>query len=131
MKAKKYLGYILKLDLVKAYDRIDWTFLCLILLQIGIARGVVSWIMACVSDVHFAILINSEPTGFFQGNRGLRKGCPFWPLLFLMVMDGLSRMINDAILRGLLEGIRFTRERSITHILFVDDILIFGNNTYL
>ena len=87
--------------------------------------------MACVCDVHFAILINGEPIGFFQGNRGLRQGCPMSPLLFLMVMDGLSIMITDARQRGFLEGIRVTGERSITHIFFMDDVLVFGNDLYL
>lgn len=48
-----------------------------------------------------------------------------------MVMDGLSRMINDAKGRGLLEGIGVARDRNITHTLFLDDVIIFGNNSYV
>jgi len=76
IKENKLSAIMLKMDLIKAYDYIDWVFLCLILLHVGMGYDVVAWIMACVSSVHFVILVNGSPTGFFQGNRGLRQGCP-------------------------------------------------------
>jgi hypothetical protein len=49
-KTKKSKALILKLDLIKAYDRVDWSFLSLVLLQIGINLEATDWIMGCVSS---------------------------------------------------------------------------------
>lgn len=123
---KKLSALLLKMDLIKAYDRIDWVFLQLILFHVGLEGDTVSWIMACVSNVHFAILVNGAPTGFFHGQRGLRQGCPLSPLLFLIVIDGLSCLIGDAKSRCLIHGVRVSETRYLSHILFVDDVLLFG-----
>ena len=47
------------------------------------------------------------------------------PLLFLLVAEGLSRALLDEKRRGLFEGIKISTNLNITHLLFVDDILIF------
>ena len=59
----------------------------------------------------------------------LRKGFPCSLLLFLLVEQVLSRAILDAKTRGLFEGIKITTNLNITHLLFVDDILIFCNGS--
>lgn len=48
-----------------------------------------------------------------------------------MAMDGFSRLILEAKGKGLIRDVRVAGETSLTHICFVDDILIFGNDTYL
>lgn len=62
--------------LVKEYDRVDWNFLRFILIHIGLSIKVTSWIMACISLVNFAILVNGSPTSSFNNNRGLKKRIP-------------------------------------------------------
>ena len=62
---------------------------------------------------------------FFLSERGLRKGFPLSPLLFLLVVEGLSRAILDAKRRGQFEGIKIDTHLNITHLVFVDDILLF------
>jgi hypothetical protein len=83
-KNKKRNALILKMDLIKAYDWVDWGFLCMLLLQIGLPLQVTEWIMACVSTVKCVILVNGKPTPFFSCGRGLRQGFPLSPLLFLL-----------------------------------------------
>lgn len=60
-----------KLDLEKAYDRVDWDFLMYLLRRMGF--GVRTWIHKCVSSVKYSILINGSPKSFFSEN-GLRQG---------------------------------------------------------
>ena len=54
--------------------------------------------------VRFSILVNVTPEGFFNSSRGIRQGDPLSPLLFVLVMEALSRMVNATIEQGLLSG---------------------------
>jgi hypothetical protein len=102
IKSKKLHSIILKLDLKKAYDCTDWDYLRLILLQSGFGIPTTNWIMVCVSSTNYAVLINGEPTNFFNCKKGLRQGCPMSPLLFILMMEGLSLALNKEKDEGLL-----------------------------
>jgi hypothetical protein len=123
IKMKKLQAIILKLDLKKAYDCINWDFLDLFSSKV-VSACPTNWIMGCVSSVTFAILINGESTNFFQGGRGLRQGFPLSPLLFILVMEGLSLSLKKSHSEGKLTGIKVSRLIKILHFLFVDDIII-------
>ena len=79
VKVKKLNDFILKMDLEKAYDNIDCSFLRLILLHVGLTLNISNWIMSCVSSAKFAILINGSRMYFFKGDRGIRQGFPLLP----------------------------------------------------
>jgi hypothetical protein len=83
--------------------------------------------MSCISTISFAVLINGAASPFFPVERGLRQGCPLSPLLFLLVAEGLSRAIGEAKSRGEFQGISISSTLKISHLLFVDDVLIFCN----
>jgi hypothetical protein len=117
-------GVICKMDLEKAYDHVNWDFLLYMLRMCGFEGKWCSWIAHCISFVRFSILVNGSPNGFFSSSRGLRQGDPSSHLLFVFVMEALSRMISVAVNGGLLEG--FTvGNTSVSHLLFADDTLIF------
>jgi len=81
---------ILKIDLKKTYDSISWDYIRLFLLQCGFGLSMTKWIMGCISLTTYAVLINVEPTHFFNGGRDIIQGCPLSSLLFILVMEGLS-----------------------------------------
>jgi hypothetical protein len=129
VKIKNQKAVILKLDLSKAYDRVSWTFLHLALLQIGLCVNVVNWIMDCVQSASFAVLVNGSPSHFFKSLRGLSKGCPLSPFMFLLIAEGLSRLIREARANASLRGVMVSNAEMISHLLFIDDVLfcVFGS----
>ena len=90
IKTKGLQALILKIELVKEYDRFYWDFLRPALLQIGIPVEFVDWIMTCITSTNFAVLVNGSPITFFKGSKELRQGCPLSPLFFLLVVEGLN-----------------------------------------
>eukprot|EP00253_Pinus_taeda_P034852 PITA_34852 len=130
VKLKKKKGSVLKIDLSKAYDRISWLYLRMLLTHVGFSYPFVSWIMGCITNVSFVVLVNGAATSFFNSQRGLRQGCPLSPLLFLLVAEGLSRLIHKAKREEKVKGIEVAINLYITHLIFVDDILIFTNGNH-
>jgi hypothetical protein len=124
IREKNLQAMILKIDLNKAYDCISWDYLRLVLLQCGFGLPTTKWIMVCITTARYAILINGEPTEFFNSGRGLRQGCLLSPFLFLLVMEGLRLAIKKIQEEVLVMGIKVTRLIQILHLLFVDYILI-------
>jgi hypothetical protein len=54
-----------------------------------------NWIMSCVNTTSFAVLVNGGPTSFFEAGEGFKQGFPLSPLLFILVMEGLSLMLKQ------------------------------------
>jgi hypothetical protein len=121
-------GLLLKLDLEKAYDHVNWEFLLHLLQKCGFGEKWRDWIGFCISSVRYSVLVDGEPPGFFSSSRGIHQGDPLSPLLFV-IMEALSRMLMESEARGLVAGFSVgplhNSGLSISHLLFVDDMLIF------
>lgn len=120
----------MKLDMSKAYDRIEWGFLEAVLGKFWFDTGWSRRIMECVTTVTFSVLINGRPSEEFTPNRGLRQGDPISPYLFILCAEVFSHLLRKAEERGALRGIRIAATApSITHLLFADDCIIFSKAT--
>ena len=97
-------GVVCKLDIEKAYDHVNWDCLLYLLNRMGFGSKWIQWIRTCISTVRFSIMINGSPSGFFGNSRGIRQGDPLSPLLFLLVMEVLSRMLRRTEEVGLIRG---------------------------
>ena len=102
-------GGILKIDLSKAYDKVSWTYIHMLLIHLGFGIAFVKWIVCRVTTVSFSVLINGAASPCFHAERGLRQGCPLSPLRFLLVAEGLSRLLKEAHRGGILNGIAISQ----------------------
>ncbi|KAK2383934.1 hypothetical protein QL285_071338 [Trifolium repens] len=116
----------LKIDISKAYDRVDWGFMRGMLERLGFADRWIHWMMLCVSSVNYSILVNYEKVGPIVPGRGLRQGDPLSPYLFILVTEGLSTLIKKFVARGDIHGVKVCRGApSVSHLLFADDCFLF------
>ena len=95
LKTKKTgkTGYtVVKLDMSKAYNRVEWVFLEKIMEKMGFDNRWISLIQSCIQIVSFSILVNGEPRGFTP-KRGLCQGDPLSPYVFLLCVEGLHSLL--------------------------------------
>ena len=68
--SKKLEAAVMKIDLKKVYDRVDWVFFRLVLFKIGLSREAVAWIMACVTNTYLVVIINGSVSKFLNPVEG-------------------------------------------------------------
>ncbi|KAL2497433.1 Uncharacterized protein Adt_22983 [Abeliophyllum distichum] len=117
----------LKLDMAKAYDRLDWGFLISVLEGFGFDAIWIDRIQRCISECHFSVLLNGRPCGFFPSSRGLRQGDPISPSLFIIAADYFSRILTRQYQQIASMAYRHGGDALISHLCFADDMIIFAN----
>jgi len=120
------LGYAaIKLDMSKAYDRVEWCFLEKMMQHLGFNEQWISLIMECVTIVKYQVKVNGELTNSFTPERGLRQGDPLSPYLFLLCAEAFSALLKKGEADGLIAGVKVCHGApSISHLLFADDSLV-------
>ena len=73
-KAEKICSMAVKTDMSKAYDRLEWEFIRLVLERLGFHSRWIAWILECVSSVTYAFLIDGSSRGKVNPMRGIRQG---------------------------------------------------------
>ncbi|XP_024199817.1 uncharacterized protein LOC112203016 [Rosa chinensis] len=122
--------FSLKLDISKAYDRLEWNFLSAILKKLGFGQQWIDTVMLCVTSVTYSILVHGEPTPQIIPSRGIRQGDPLSPYLFILCSEGLSALISKAVSTNVIQGITMCpRAPTLHHLLFADDSILFGTAT--
>nr|XP_016481281.1 PREDICTED: uncharacterized protein LOC107802323 [Nicotiana tabacum] len=122
-------GLLFTLDIEKAFEKLNWQYLISILWQMRFGEKWIEWIRYSFTTVKYSVLVNRSPVGFFSPKRGIRQGDPISPFLFILAMEGLSRMLKKAKQMQWLQGFDVGRNSgltvSVSHLLFADDTLIF------
>ena len=113
---------VVKLDMSKAYDQVEWSFLKKMMMKMGFARRWVDIIITCVTTVSYRIRVNGKLTEEILPGHGLRQGDPLSPYLSLICAEGFSALLNAAEANGFLSGVKICQQAtSINHLLFADD----------
>jgi hypothetical protein len=115
-----------KLDMSKAYDRVDWVFLEEVMHKMGFSCRLIQWIMLCVTMVRYSVKFNGALLEAFSPAGGLCQGDPLSMFLFLFVADGLSALVQLDISTGGISSIKLCRRApGMSHLLFADDTMLF------
>lgn len=109
-------GILCKLDLKKAYDRVNWEFLDYMLERIGFGKKCQKWMKKCYGSAHFFVLVNGTIVDHFHGSRGLRQGDSLSPFLFLIVVVAFGALLSKAFQGGFLEGLEVKPNGMVSHL---------------
>jgi hypothetical protein len=129
MKGKKG-AFAIKVDLTKAYDKLSWEFIWRTLVEIKLPETIINIVMHVVTSVVTNVKWNGARSDFFKTQRGVRQGDPLSPYLFVLCMDKLSHIILQVVRDNKWHGIKAGRNGpEISHLMFADDLLLFGEAT--
>ena len=129
-KSKKLGFMVMKLDMSKAYDWVEWSYLVKIMEKLGFCEKWLSLVYECISTVSYSILVNGEPRGDIRPSRGIRQGDPLSPYFFLLCLESLNRMLQQAASNDSIRGFSLCkRGPRISHLFFADDSVLFCRAT--
>jgi hypothetical protein len=66
LRFSKRRGEILKIDLSKSFDKVNWLYLRIFLTNLGFEVPFINCIMSCITSVSFDVLINGLTSNLFH-----------------------------------------------------------------
>ena len=98
---KGKMGYMaIKLDLEKAYDRLEWNFIHKVLHAFHFPPKLTRIIISCISSTDISILVNGGMLDSFEPSRGIRQGDLLSPYIFILCMEYLSHLNEQKCVEG-------------------------------
>ena len=88
-------GLPLFLDFEKAFDTLEWPFICKTFEYFGFDPSLLNWLKVFYCNSESCILNNGWASHFFELNRGVRQGCPLSPYLFILSVEVLANAIRQ------------------------------------
>lgn len=122
-------NFVVKLDMMKAYEKVCWTFIFQVLQKMSFLKTWCKWIKACTSRASLLVIINGKASDLFSSTQGVRQGDPLSPTLFIIMVEAFSKTIKLHNSLGKWKGVHIHgTSLFITHSLFANDTLFFGNS---
>ncbi|XP_012853646.1 PREDICTED: uncharacterized protein LOC105973172 [Erythranthe guttata] len=121
---------IFKVDMSKAYDRLEWRFLIRAMRNMGFNEQFIDLIYRNISNIWYSVSINGDNYGYFKSSRGVRQGDPLSPMLFILAQQILSHNLNKWQRNGTIFPYKVGRGGlSVSHLFYADDMLLFTNGS--
>jgi hypothetical protein len=119
-------GVILKLDFEKVYDKVNWEFLQQTLQIKGFWGKWCHWINQIVSKGSVGVKVNDNNGQYFLTKKGLRQGDSLSHMLFNLIGDMLSILINRAKEDGQIKGlVPHLVDGGLSILQYADDTILF------
>lgn len=119
--------FVVKIDLLKAYDPLESSFVRKCLQHFNLPQNVINIIMACITTTSFSTIVNGCKSKSFSASRGIRQGDPLSPFLFILCLEYLSFLISKECLKQSWKPVSVSRGgQTISYCFFADDILLYG-----
>lgn len=130
---RKYISprCMIKIDLQKAYDYVEWPFIQCLLHLLGFPSRFVDWIMSCVMTscvmtVSYVFNVNGDLTKPIKAKRGLRQGDPLSPYVVVLFMSYLRRCLGRLKNTSNFHFQPRCKKLNLTHVCFAVDLLLFS-----
>ncbi|CAL1377561.1 unnamed protein product [Linum trigynum] len=120
---------VLKIDLMKAFDSVDWKFLLKVMMAMNISLNFIKLVEACVTTPMLSVAFNGGLCSYFPAGKGLRRGDPLSPYLFTIAMEVFSCMLARYVSQDCIPYHPRCKGLGITHLCFADDLLVFSNGS--
>ena len=98
----KIRDLFMKLDIQKAFDTINWSYMLEVLQALGFGPRWREWISILFGTATSRALLNGNQGSSFSHKRGVRQGDPLSPMLFILAIDPLQKMLDLATQNGIL-----------------------------
>ena len=127
-KAKGKEGFMaIKIDLEKAYDKLEWGFIRERILGFKFPMDLVEIIMSCISIVSTSILFNGGMLEPINPSRGIKQGDPLSRYIFILCMEFLGQLIEGKCSEKLWNPVKVSRSGpSFSHLFFAGDLVLFA-----
>lgn len=132
LKVVNNQGFFLKLDMAKAFDRVNWQFLLRIMKAFGFGDKFIQLCSQLMETSSSTVIVNGSPSSFFKISRGLRQGDPISPIPSSILAECLGRFIFKNVEDGNLKGLKPSSSNVVySHEQFIDDFITMGEATIM
>ncbi|PKI71887.1 hypothetical protein CRG98_007746 [Punica granatum] len=119
----------IKIDLMKAFDSLNWDFVLNSLDAMGIPSTFLKRIRGCITSSYFFVAINGSLASYFAGQKGLRQGDSLSPYMFVIAIEVFSNLLNATAEEGKVGYHPRCKSIKLTHLCFADDLFLFTNGS--
>ncbi|XP_059067644.1 secreted RxLR effector protein 78-like [Cryptomeria japonica] len=113
------------LDFEKAYDRVEWEFILMMLEAFGFLVEFYKWVKILLKDASAQVEINGSLSQTIKLNRSIRQGCPLAPALFVIVAGALYYILRDFTISPKVEGVKLPNGSELINSQLADDTTLF------
>ncbi|XP_059067540.1 uncharacterized protein LOC131858343 [Cryptomeria japonica] len=116
---------LLLLDFKKAYDRVAWNFIIMMLQSFGFPPYFCNVVQILLSDAFVQVEVNGSLSKPFPLGRSIRQGCPLAPTLFVISAKALYYILRDSTLSPEVRGVYLPNNDELINSQFANDTALF------